>query len=216
MRRAPRPVDLRFWCLPALALVAALTGCARSIAIPSTSNVSRIAVPTFATTEGRASSGDDGELPKVVVRDYWRAPIANVIGWSEGEAWQGLRASLRRDGTLVRDHQLFISVHALPDWSTALHGDWYVYSQDTTEAPQVLQVNGMRFDAFNCQGTRGCSPSLFLSARMPDNLLRRSRDSVVVKVFGRRGDESRLTLHHDLINSYLAVVDSVSAARRHR
>lgn len=211
---APRPAAVRSWCLPALALVGALTGCARSIAIPRTADVSRSAATAFAASPERAATADDLEPPKVVVRDYWRAPLASVVGWSAGEAWQGLRASLRRDGTLVRDHQLFISVYAVPDWATALHGDWYVYSQDSAVAPQVLQVNGMRFDAFNCQGTRGCSPSLFLSARLPDNVLRNSRDSVVVKVFGRRGDESHLTLHHDLINSYLAVVDSVSAARR--
>lgn len=45
-------------------------------------------------------------------------------------------------------------------------------------------------------------------------LFRDGRDSVVVKVYGRNGSESVITLRRDVIDPYLETVASVSAALR--
>ena len=204
----PALADLR-----ALALAAALgamVGCAHPVRVPAVSSASYAVVPTSTSGIGMTS---DSEPPKIVIRDYRNSPIASVLGWKADEAGYGLRASVRLEGSLVRDHQLYVSTYAVPDWRLFIAADWRAFSQ-SMEAARVLLFTGVSRDEHSCEGRHGCSPYETFSARVPDGFLRASRDSVVVKLYGRDGSESLIILRRDLINSYLAAVDSVSAARR--
>ena len=213
MQRAPNvPRLFRRWIALAPLLGLAVSACAHPVAIRSSAAV---VTPRSVLRDvvGTKDDQSDVEPPKVVVRDYWRSAAASVVGWSPDESWQGLRASIRRDGTLVRDHELYVSAYALTDWRLYASAEWHAVVQDSTN-PSVLLRNGIQSDAFNCVGRRGCSPSLFLSARLPDSLLRASRDSVTVTLRAWNGEASVITLHRELIASYLAVVDSLTFARR--
>ncbi len=206
------PRRFRHWIAlgPLLGLTAA--ACAHPVLIRSSATLEssrRVANAVAVTNEDQS----DVEPPTVVVRDFWRSSAASVVGWSADESWQGLRSSIRNDGTLIRDHALYVSAYAVSDWRLFASAEWHAVVQDSVN-PSVLLRNGVQFDASNCIGRRGCSPPLYLSARLPDSLLRSSRDDITVTLHARNGEASVITLHHDLITSYLAVVDSLTFARR--
>jgi hypothetical protein len=50
--------------------------------------------------------------------------------------------------------------------------------------------------------------------RVPDSVLRANRDSLAVRFYGSAGSELIITVYRDLIDPYLATVDSLSAALR--
>ena len=190
----------------------AVVGCAGPF-VPR--GVSNAGYATVSSSDARSAGSAPAELPTVVVRDYRRSPTASVLGWSSDEAWQGLRATVRMDGSLVQDHQLYVSTYAFANAAAFVDADWHAFSQSLDSA-RVIRLAGVSRDVHSCEGRKGCSPYESFRVRIPDGFLRSSRDSIVVKVHGREGSESLITLRRDLIESYLAAVDSVAAARRKR
>lgn len=207
--------------LRAVALAAILSGqwaCVRSAPVTAPERVPGItASRSTSAVSARAavtSAADDGAtVSKVIVRDYWRAFSASVIGWTDDEEWQGLRAAVLRDGTVAYDHVLFYNAYAVPNLQSFVKPEWFAFS-DADKAGKELIYSGMRRDANNCQGKKACTPYLYFSARIPDNVLRNSRDSLVVRVVSYGGYETTISMRGELIKSYLATVDSVSAARK--
>ena len=163
----------------------------------------------------RGSDGDPA-APKTIVRTYRGAPSTTVMGWSANEGYQGLRASVRSDGSLVRDHQIFVSAYAVVNLASLYprNSNWYAFTNGMQNKEQ-LQLNYPMRDPFNCDGTDECSPLVFFSGRVTDAFLRASRDSIVVKMEEVNGmSETIVTLRADMVGRYLAVVDSVSTVRR--
>jgi hypothetical protein len=149
--------------------------------------------------------------PIVQVRDYWRASIVSVVAWDVDEAAFGLRTSVSRNGTLVGglrfgDHVLYIS----PFFARYMGG--FVHA---TGAPgQLLLRTGWRNDPHSCFYGRHCSPMQTVGVRVPDSLLRASRDSLVVTFLPSIQDPWTITLRRELIAAYLTKVDSIVAGMR--
>lgn len=206
-------VPLRLTRLRALALTASLVvtvGCRPPATIRGASSSPDAAIRSSAATAGAVVEDD---APLVVVREYPHSPTASIVGWLPGESWLGLRSTMRLDGSLVWDHQLYVSTYAVTDWTSFTRADWHAFSQSMHKA-RVLRFTGVSRDVHSCDGGSSCTPYEIFSARIPDDFLRKSLDSVVVVVRARNGNEAQLTLRRELIVSYLAVVDSVVAVRR--
>lgn len=198
--------------LRAVALAAILGGqsaCVRSVPVAAASRATNVNVRTASVESADSRS----EAARVVVRDYWRAFKSDVVGWADNEQWQGLRGAVLRDGVIAYDHVLFYSAYAVPNLDAFKKPEWFAFSNADNKGKELI-FNGMRADIFNCQGTKGCSPYVYFSARVPDAVLRSSQDSLVVRVVAYGGYETTISLRGDLIRSYLAVVDSVSANRK--
>lgn len=145
------------------------------------------------------------EPTAVEVRNFPYRPHVEVVSWTTTDWEFGLRAVLRRDGALVRDHRLYVSTYALavrPRFSRAF----------TDEHPLVLI--GLSRDDHACDGGTSCIPVETFGARIPDADLRAGNDKVTVKFISRQGNELQVTLYRDLIDAYLVAVDSVSAKLR--
>lgn len=199
--------------LRAVVLAAALAGvvaCASPIMLSvSPTRPGLVAPPSTDTVEAAPCA----EPATVVVRYYPSSPTVSVVGWDADQAGYGLRALIRRDGALVRDHQLYVSTYFFVDWRAFARADWHAFT-GAMELARPLRFTGLFRDVHSCDGDSGCSPYETLRARIPDAFLRASRDSVVVKVHGRDGSESIITLRRDVIDGYLETVASVSAALR--
>jgi hypothetical protein len=162
---------------------------------------------------GAANVSRDGEPASVVVRTYALSPTVSVLGWDVENADYGLRATVRRDGSLVRDHQLFVSTYYFVDLREFFGAQWEL-STTALADPQRLEYLGISRDVHSCEGDYGCSPYTIMSARIPDSLLRADHDDVSINVRGRNGTDELLTLRRDVIDRYLQRVDSVSAKLR--
>lgn len=173
---------------PALLVSVAVAGCVRSYA------------PIGAVESS-------GAAPTVQVRDISFAPTVNVVAWSPDESAVGLRAWLRRDGVLLRDHRLYVSTYAV-----ARNHFVRAKLQD-----QPLRLVGVMRDRDACYGrAENCSPPETFGAYVSDAVLRANRDSLPVTFESLTGNELRITLQRELIDAYLASVDSTSAALRNK
>jgi hypothetical protein len=184
-----------------LALVG-LLACAPSILPVTPSTATRIEVPP------RRRAADSMRVPEpatIEVRYYAHSPTVTIVGWDPTETAYGLRAWLRRDGSLIRDHRLYVSTYytpARPAFTRAV----------TPSRP--LELTGVSRDMFACVGGRPCSPPETFGALIPDALLRSNRDSIAVRFYNRAGRELLVVLHRDLIDAYLGRLDSVVAVMR--
>lgn len=168
-----------------------------------------------ALTTDTAAATPHVEVPTVVVRSYRFSPTVTVVGWDAAQAAYGLRATVRRDGTLVRDHQLYVNLDYFIDWRNFTRARWHAFTGNESFG-RPLQFVGLYRDVHSCDGDRGCSPYESLRARVPDAFLRASRDSIEVRIYGRNGSEEVVAIGGGVIAAYLATVDSVSAAFRKR
>lgn len=156
------------------------------------------------------------EAPVVVVRDYWRSTHFNVVAWHPDDALVGLRAAVRRDdGSIIRDHTLYVSQWVFLTQSEWAGGFWHAFT-DLNANGRTLIPTGRFIDTNSCQGDFGCSPFHSVTARVPDKLLRASRDGLVVRLASRRMTERTILLGPQLIAAYLATVDSVRTSRTKR
>jgi hypothetical protein len=146
------------------------------------------------------------ELPTVELRYFPFSPTVSVVAWPSDDAGFGLRTSVRRDGTLVRDHRLYIGTYFEP-WVRGLYL--------AAAPPRQFKMLGVSRDAFACYFGK-CSPFETIGVRIPDEFLRAHRDSLPVTLYGWGGRELTVTVRGDLIDAYLAAVDSVSAQLRRR
>lgn len=216
-----RTVPVFYSGLRAVALAALFGGqsaCMRSVPVVAPQSApgvqaSRDASAWSASMAVASGVDDAAARPKIIVRDYWRAFSASVIGFTDDEEWQGLRAAVLRDGTVAYDHILFYNAYAVPNPQSFVKPEWYAFS-NANNAGKELIYSGMRRDVNNCQGKKGCTPYKYYAARISDDVLRNSRDSLVVRVVSYGGYETTITMRGSLINTYLAAVDSVSAARK--
>lgn len=174
--------------------------------------------PVAAGKKTFSTSSDDGDhgTPTVAVRTYWNAPTTSVVAWSSKEGYQGLRSSIRADGSIIRDHHVWVGAYAVPDMRALWGSNWFAFTNNMTTKTQLLPSGPAR-DQFPCQGADDCSPADFFSARITDETLRASKDSVVIKVLELSGAyETVLTLQPEMVTRYLAVFDSVTAVRKRK
>jgi hypothetical protein len=182
-------------CLRAIVVVnafAGLIGCAPSILPVTPSAATRIEVPP-------------PQPATIEVRYYAHSPTVTIVGWDPAETAFGLRAWLRGDGSLIRDHRLYVSTYytpARPAFTRAVTPD------------RPLELTGIARDVYSCAGGSPCSPPETFGAFIPDALLRSHRDSLAVTFYNGRGRELLITLHRDLIEAYLGRLDSVVAVMR--
>jgi len=190
--------NTKLFCLALVGLIA----CAPSILPVTPSTATRIEVPP------RPRGADSMRVPEpatIEVRYYAHSPTVTIVGWDPTETAYGLRAWLRRDGSLIRDHRLYVSTYytpARPAFTRAV----------TPSRP--LELTGVSRDMFACVGGRPCSPPETFGALIPDALLRSNRDSIAVRFYNRAGRELVVVLHRDLIDAYLGRLDSVVAVMR--
>jgi len=143
----------------------------------------------------------------VQVRDYPGSPTVSVVAWNIDEDGFGLRGTLRRsDGTLVYGHRFYISTYFEPAMRS--------YHLATTSS-MGLEILGVSRDSYACFYGR-CSPMQAIGVRVPDDVLRANRDSLPIRFIGRGGRELTVTVYRDVIDAYLAKVDSLAAAIRVR
>ncbi len=148
--------------------------------------------------------------PIVEVRDFTRSSVVSVLAWDADEARIGLRAEISRNGTLVGwragDHLLYLT----PFYA------WYMggFVHATAEPGKPLMRTGELRDSYSCFFGRRCSPLTYVAVRLPDALLRASRDSLVVTFIPTGRDSWTVTLRRELIAAFLTKVDSVVAEMR--
>jgi hypothetical protein len=214
----------------ALALAAALTGLA-GCAFPIMGRLGSAGRADFATPSATDLGPTDSIQPPIVeVREFPRSSIVSVVAWSPDQPDFGLNARLSRgDGSLIRDHRLYVSTYYMGNVPvsdsrvytrpvvlgrpTRLHG----VVQTVTPAKQLLEATGITRDDRACYYDKhSCTPFETFDVRVPDEMLRANRDSVAIRLYTRGGMETIVTLRRDLIDPYLAKVDSVSAALHNR
>jgi hypothetical protein len=159
----------------------------------------------------------DSAPPIVQVRDYPHSPTVAVLAWEPDENGLGLITQLRRDGTLVSDHQLYVSTYyngrvTLTDSPLLRRANWNV-AEAVVPAHEVLLSTGVWRDQYHCYWGP-CSPYEVRGIRIRDEMLRSNRDSIAVKLYGRGDQPLVVTVRRDLIDAYLSTVDSVAAALR--
>jgi hypothetical protein len=192
-------------------LAAALAGaaaCAPPIRLGVAPTQARLAGPLSTSTVDGAPTG---EPTTVVVRYFSFSPTVAVVAWDTEQASYGLRAIVRRDGSLVEDHQLFVNTYYFVDFRALSRAYWHAFTGEM-ELSHALRFTGLSRDVHHCEGDSGCSPYEILTARIPDGFLKASRDSVVVRIYGRNGRKESITLRREMIDAYLEKVAFVSAA----
>jgi hypothetical protein len=173
------------------------------------------------TKQSSEYDSNPAPAPTVVqVREYPHSPTVEVVAWSPEENAYGFRVALRRDGTLVRDHRLYVSTYygGLRTSRGSSYNSATTYPslvQTVDSAPRLLLSAGVSRDDYACfYDFDNCSPRFTFAVRVPDELLREKRDSLAVRLYGRGGNEMIVTLYRDVIDPYLRTVDSVAAALR--
>jgi hypothetical protein len=175
----------------------------------------RAADEAFAASS--ADQSDEPGPPIVQVREYSNSPTIVVVAWEPDDNGFGLRTELRRDGSLVSDHQLYVSTYyngrvELTNSPLLQRGKRNV-AEAVVPAHQVLLSTGVSRDLYHCYWGP-CSPYESLGIRVRDEMLRSNRDSIAVRLYGRGDAEMVLTVSRNLIDAYLSTVDSLSAALR--
>ena len=179
--------------------LAGMIGCAPPILLSATI-ASHVVAP--------ATDDTIGQVPATIELRYFRfSPTVSVVGWTDEDTGYGLRGTVRRDGSLVRDHRLFVSTWYVPDVRAFPHA---------VVPSGPLKMIGVSRDTYHCYFGDKCSPYETFGARIPDKILRANRDSVAVTFYSSGGRKLIVTVQRNLIDAYLAAVDSVSTALRHQ
>lgn len=155
------------------------------------------------------------EAPVVQIRAFPHSPTVSIVAWSADENGYGLSAQLRRDGSLILGHQLYVSTYYSGGFTltnVALQRDRWRVAQTVVPAKQLLLSTGVSRDPYHCFWGAECSPYEIRGLLVSDDLLRANRDSVAVRLYSRGWRETVITLHRPLIDAYLVAVDSVAAA----
>ncbi|MGH7602358.1 MAG: hypothetical protein ACRENK_00015 [Gemmatimonadaceae bacterium] len=207
--------------LRGLVLTAALgTGIACATPGRATHAALSIAAPR---QTGSVTAATQPEPPIIQVREYWGSPIVSIVGWAPDESAYGLRASLALDGSLIRDHRLYVNPYYI-GYPPSLDQRLLAISQRSRQPQrglvrtvipprELLESTRLLRDDYACFGG-SCSPFERFEVRVPDALLRANRDSVAIQVYDGAREELIITIRRDLIDPYLRTVDSVTAALR--
>lgn len=166
----------------------------------------------------------DAAPPSVVARTYKGSPYVNVLAWAGDEARFGLRSSVRQDGGLARGfHSLFMSTETARQLSLKYGGGWSIFpiSSDAERGKgvargRIFKTTAVFSDVHSCEGSEGCTPFVVATARLEDELLRRSAATgLEVRVYGRTANAyTVVTLSPAVVSAYLTTYDSVTTARR--
>lgn len=145
----------------------------------------------------------------VQVRDVPNSSVISILAWDSDNANVGLRTRLRRDGSLLGqdrsgEHRLYMS----SSFVDAQGGFARAVAQDG----KLLRNSGNASDEDACRFDNVCSPKTTVGLGVPDEWLRQHRDSVVVSMRPRTGQNWSVVLDKALIDKYLDTIDSVSAA----
>jgi hypothetical protein len=144
------------------------------------------------------------EVPVVQLRSFPFSPDVYVVAWGAGGSGWGLRSTIRHDGSLIRDHTIYVSTLYDPGvsrvWKAVLDGN-------------LLLLQGVGRDRLQCWDDV-CTPTSYFVARIREDRLRASRDDLSVRFHG--DDDRQFTIHiaPEVVDAYLQAVDSVRAARR--
>lgn len=147
----------------------------------------------------------------VQVREYEGATTVDIVAWEPTSPNWGLRTSVRKNGSLERDHYIFVNTVYL----------------GLTSAPRFVKMlepkaRGLQTtilsDVHNCYQSHLCSPRSFLAARVPEDLMEDRPDSLVLVIPSPRAasGEVTITIEAEVIKAYMATTDSVVAARKHK
>ena len=184
--------------------LACAVACAPSILPVTPSSATRIEVRLPADSLGPISAP---QPVTIEVRYYAHSPTVTIVGWDATESAYGLRAWLRRNGSLIIGHRLYVSTYftaAAPAFTYAV----------TPTRP--LQLTGRAHDVYACVGGSPCSPPETFGAYIPDPVLRSERDSLAVTFYDPAHRKLVITVRRNVIDSYLRVLDSVVAVMRRR
>ena len=138
----------------------------------------------------------------VVVHDYPGSSNVTIIAWNPATPNYGLRTDVPRAGGTWRYHWLYVATNSVPEREMA----------KATGMNRSLRLEGAMKDEQNCLGGKGCSPSEYFSARIPDDVLRANLDGVSVTILTTSSNELVYNIRRDVVDAYLATVDSVRAA----
>jgi hypothetical protein len=162
------------------------------------------AVAADAAQPAAAGAAAEAATPVVQLRSFPLSTNVHVVAWEVGDSGWGLRSVLRGDGTLVRDHTIYVSALYDPGVSrlrkAVLHG-------------KLLLLQGRATDRLPCWDDT-CTPSSYFVARIREDLLRASRDDLTVHFQGDEDREFTIHIATEVVDAYLQAVDSVRAARR--
>ena len=170
----------------------------------------------------RVSDVDTGPHTKPIARDTttpvpkkqiirvrsWRgSPWTMVVGWDTYDGGDvGLRSAINHKGELVHDHVIWLNRLFLSNGES--------FSFAAIDSHQLVMEGGA-FDADRCLYGMPCTPAQTIGARIPDEMLRGSSDSINVTFFGGAVTPNMvLTLRREFLDAYLKTVDSVRASIR--
>lgn len=216
------------WCrsLACVALcLSVLIACATTpllLQIPTESHViapSATSAPTSAATSAATGSSEDSIT--VQVRYFSHSPTVTVVAWRTHDPRYGLRTQLRTDGSLLREHVVYLSA--------SYHAGMPQSLRATIPSGPLRTHKGYR-DADACR-FGACSPEVTVGALLPDQVLRSTSEALPVTFYDgaavRRGPsrlappdwpggprDITLVIDRGLVAAFLAAVDSVGGELR--
>jgi hypothetical protein len=142
--------------------------------------------------------------PVVQLRSFPWSPDVYVVAWEAEDSGWGLRSTIRHDGSLVRDHTIYVSTLYHPGVSRV---------RKAVLDGNLLLMQGVGRDRLACWDDV-CTPSSYFVARIREDRLRASRDDLSVYFLGDEDRQFTLHIAPEVVDAYLQAVDSVRAARR--
>ncbi|MGH7604667.1 MAG: hypothetical protein ACRENK_11810 [Gemmatimonadaceae bacterium] len=149
------------------------------------------------------------DTPIVQVRDVPNSPLIAILAWDAADAAYGLRTRINRDGENIGEarrgeHRLYLD-QAFVD----AHGG---FALAVAQDGKLLRHASNEQDPDACRFDNVCSPRQTVGLGVADEWLRQHRDSVVVTLRPRTGQNWSVRFDGSLINAYLNTIDSVSAS----
>jgi hypothetical protein len=152
---------------------------------------------------GSQSAGAQIIRPMVQVKDVPTAPLIEVIAWNAAEPNYGLRSWVRRGGKPDRYHRFWVNKDMIPS-----AGDINSAQSLDRSLPTTL-IN----DTQNCYNGV-CMPNATIGARFLDDLLRSSKEDLLVTFFTTGGSRYPITVRKAVVDLYLTTMDSIIAAQK--
>lgn len=149
------------------------------------------------------------QTPVVQVRDVPNAPTIAVLAWDAASAEYGLRTRINRDGVDIGEarrgeHRLYLEPNFVEG-----HGG---FAHAVTQDGKLLRPMSAEDDPDACRFDNVCSPSHTIGLGVPDEWLRKHRDSLVVTFRPQTGQNWTISIDGPVINAYLNTIDSISAS----
>ena len=147
--------------------------------------------------------------PVVQVRDLPNAPAIAIVAWDPDNVDIGLRTRIGRDGKDLGDARMGEHRLYLNSVFVDAHGG---FAHAVAHDGKLLRNTGNARDMDACRFDNLCSPRETVGLGVPDEWLRQHRDSLVVTLRPRTGQNWTIRLDGRVIDAYLKTVDSVLAS----